>query len=198
MNTAIDITLEMRKYLARWVEWRDAEWATFCQRIVVVDCAKNELLLQANQAKGKFWFIAQGLVRNHYTTIDGKEFNKSFISAPSFCGAMSELVLGQASRFSIAALEPTIAIAIPSDWLRREKQHSPEIQRLSLDIAEQMALKKESREAELLLDDASTRYKTFIENNEELLERIPAYHIASYLGITEVALSRIKRNLNLV
>jgi NADH dehydrogenase/NADH:ubiquinone oxidoreductase subunit G len=66
---------------------------------------------------------------------------------------------------------------------------------LALVIAEQLALKKEQREAELLLDDATTRYQRFVIENSHLAGRIAAYHIASYLGITEVALSRIKRSL---
>ena len=185
----------LKTYLQRWLTDDDIHWPTFLESVRVLSVAKNERLLTANETQGVFWYIAQGLVRNFYTTEQGKEFNKSFIPAPGFCGAMSELILSQPSRFSIAALEPTVAVAIPAQWLRDSKKSSPAVQALALTIAEQMALKKEQREAELLLDDATTRYQNFMATNPQLANRLPAYHIASYLGMTEVALSRIKRQL---
>jgi len=163
-------------------------------RLVILD--KHERILSAGYASNTLWFLAQGLVRNVYTTKDGKEFNKSFISAPGFCGAMTEILVDTPSRFSIESMEPCTALAIPIDWFRQALPGSPALQTLARVIAEQLALKKEQREAELLLDDATTRYQNFVHNHPHLVQRIPAYHIASYLGITEVALSRIKRKLN--
>jgi CRP-like cAMP-binding protein len=55
-----------------------------------------------------------------------------------------------------------------------------------------LALKKERREASFLLLDAGERYEAFLEDFADLVPRLPQYHIASYLGITPVALSRIR------
>jgi hypothetical protein len=60
-------------------------------------------------------------------------------------------------------------------------------------LAEQLYIKKETREAEFLLDDAETRYFNFQKQYPGLEERIAQYHVASYLGITPVMLSRIRR-----
>lgn len=57
---------------------------------------------------------------------------------------------------------------------------------------EQLYIKKETREAEFLLDDAETRYQRFQSSYPGLEERLTQYHVASYLGITPVALSRIR------
>jgi len=48
----------------------------------------------------------------------------------------------------------------------------------------------------LLLDDAPTRYLNFLAEYPALEPRLKQYHIASYLGITPVTLSRIRANLN--
>ncbi|MCP4271690.1 MAG: Crp/Fnr family transcriptional regulator, partial [Gammaproteobacteria bacterium] len=60
-------------------------------------------------------------------------------------------------------------------------------------LAEQLYIKKETREAEFLLDDAETRYLNFQTNYPGLEDRLTQYHVASYLGITPVMLSRIRR-----
>ncbi len=189
--------LALKRYLKPLVSIPDKEFELLSSHTQLVSLEKQDVLLRAGHASKTFWFIAQGLVRNYYTTKEGKEFNKSFILAPGFCGAMSEILQDLPSRFSISALEPSTALAISIDGFRRASADSHGLQRLARLMAEQLALKKELREAELLLDDATTRYRHFVKANPQLIHRLPAYHIASYLGITEVALSRIKRNLNL-
>jgi len=61
--------------------------------------------------------------------------------------------------------------------------------------AERLAIQKEFREKEFLLDTAETRYRRFLKEFPDLTDRIPQYYIASYLGITDVALSRIRKKM---
>jgi CRP-like cAMP-binding protein len=68
-------------------------------------------------------------------------------------------------------------------------------ERLGRIIAEQLFINKETRERELLLLSAEARYRMFLERYGHLSGQIPQYHVASYLGITPVALSRIRRSL---
>jgi CRP-like cAMP-binding protein len=56
-------------------------------------------------------------------------------------------------------------------------------------------IEKEKREREFLSEDATARYLSFKQNNPGLEEKVSQYHVASYLGITPVALSRIRKNL---
>ena len=60
---------------------------------------------------------------------------------------------------------------------------------------ETIAVRKAKREAAFLLDSAERRYLDFLQESPELAERLPLYHIASFLGITDVALSRIRKRI---
>lgn len=171
------------------------DWQAFEAQITVQVFDTGDILLEANQIYGSFWFIARGLIRNFYITEDGKEFNKAFLPAPSFCGAMSEWVGGKASRYSIQAMMPVTALRIPMDWMRVVIHERPAFARLLVALLSELAWRKERREAAFLLDDATCRYQQCVRELEGLAEHIPAYQLASYLGITEVALSRIKRRL---
>ncbi len=187
--------LGLRHLIERMCNIDDQAWQQLQEHSSFQTFNKHNTLLTANKKSGHLWFIFQGLVRNFYVTPQGKEFNKSFITAPSLCGSMTEVVTGNPSRFSIDALEDTTTIVISIEWFKEMSNHHSGFKTLALVLAQQLALKKEQREAELLLDDATTRYQRFLGDNPHLKGRIPAYHVASYLGITEVALSRIKRSL---
>ncbi len=142
-----------------------------------------------------FWFIESGLVRFFYTRTDGREFNKSFIGAGAFCGALSAYLTDGLAPYGIEALEPTRA------WVTRYAEVSalydedPAFGRLARHWVERLALKKERRERALLEEDATTRYRHFVREYPELSARIPQYHIAHYIGVTEVSLSRIRARL---
>jgi hypothetical protein len=60
-----------------------------------------------------------------------------------------------------------------------------------------VAVKKEIREGEFLLDSAETRYRRLLSDAPTLVGRVQQYHLASYLGITDVALSRIRNRIGL-
>ncbi len=64
-------------------------------------------------------------------------------------------------------------------------------------IYEQLVLKKEKREAALLQLSAKERYLRFITENQPLSRSVALRHIAMYLGITDVSLSRIRKELGL-
>jgi CRP-like cAMP-binding protein len=58
-------------------------------------------------------------------------------------------------------------------------------------MAQDYFIKKDQREYEFLLLDATQRYQNFLCDYKNLKERIPQYHIAAYLGISPVSLSRL-------
>ena len=191
-TTSYEVLYRSLKHL---VGLTDDDWNLLKPHLVPRSYKKHEHLLETDQASGYFWFVAQGLIRNYYLTSAGKEFNKSFIPAPDFCGSIREMVQDLPSRFSIQALEESHTLAVPIPWYREIIQTHATFARLARLQIENLAIRKEDREEELLLDDATTRYLKFCQEYPTLEARIPAYHIASYLGITEVALSRLKAKL---
>jgi len=72
-----------------------------------------------------------------------------------------------------------------------------EFSKLAICMLEKLAIKKEQREADFLLLDATARYQKFLTQYADIKDKLANYHITSYLGITEVALSRIRRSLGL-
>ena len=62
-------------------------------------------------------------------------------------------------------------------------------------IVKNCLIKTIERRSPLVSEDATTRYLSFIENFPTLINRIPLSYVASYLGITQQSLSRIRKNI---
>ena len=171
------------------------EWEAFIQHLSERTFEKDDFLVSAGEVANNFYFIASGLVRFFYSTEDGKEFNKHFAMENGYAGSFQSLVLGEPCGFFIQALERTETIVLPNQVLNESYDRHPCWERIGRRNAENLALFKEMREKEFLLDSLETRYRRFLKEYPGLVDRIPQYHIASYLGVTDVALSRIRKKI---
>ena len=172
------------------------EWEHFALHLTGRTFEKNDYLVRAGDVVNNFYFIINGLVRFFYSTDDGKEFNKHFATENGFAGSLYSFVLHAPCGFYIQALEKTETIVLPDNNIL-EKFHNrhPCWERLSRKNAENLVFIKESREKELLLDSLEVRYQRILKEFPGLTERVPQYHIASFLGVTDVALSRIRKKI---
>lgn len=159
--------------------------------------SKGDLWIREGDPVDSVGICAEGLLRLFYTTPDGAEYNKSFCVKHDFVASYSALLLGVPSFLSVQALTDSRLIVIRHADLQALYDRHPCWERLGRRLAERLFMKKETRERDLLLLPAEARYRLFLEQYGPMLPHIPQYHIASYLGITPVALSRIRKKINL-
>lgn len=188
--------LEQLKYaMTHMVSIPEDEWEYFVQHLTERTFKKHEYLARAGEVVNNFYFIIHGLVRFFYCTRDGKEFNKHFAMEHGFAGSFHSFVLHAPCGFFVEALEHTTTIVLPNRLLHALYDRHACWERVGRKHAEQLLLIKEAREKELLLDSLEVRYRRFLQEFPGLGKRIPQYHIASYLGVTDVALSRIRQKM---
>lgn len=156
---------------------------------------QGEFFVRAGDMPQTIGVVRSGIMRLYYVDRDGNEYTKSFCAENSFVAAYSALLLEQPSRLFIQALEDTKLMIIDYATYRSLSEKHSCWQALNCKIAETLFIKKEKRESALLLDDAKTRYLSFQAEYPGLEARLKQYHIASYLGITPVTLSRIRAQL---
>ena len=139
--------------------------------------------------------LNSGLVRLFYTSADGKERNKAFYRAGQVTGAVSAAITASPAPFSIQCLEPTEAISFRFADLLQATSHNEQLARLYRDMLAEAFIRNEQREAVLLTCNAQQRYQWLLQQEPDLPQRVAQLHIASYLGVDAVSLSRIKRKL---
>ena len=155
----------------------------------------GELLVRAGDTGDNLYVLESGLVRLFYITPDGKERNKAFFAAGDVTGPVSAILNRTAAPFSIECLEPVEAIAFRHRDLEVARKGNPQLAQLYTQLLAQAFVRNEQREAMLLTLNAEQRYRWLSEHEPELLQRVPQFHIASYLGVDAVSLSRLKRKI---
>lgn len=156
---------------------------------------KGEHFIRAGDIPHQLGFVVSGVMRFYYLSLDGNELTKSFCAENEFVAAYSALLLNAPARFSIEALENATLLIMRFEVFQALCEQHSCWQIVRQKLTEHLYIKKEQRESELLLDDAQTRYLNFRRAYPTLEERVKQYHIASYLGITPVSLSRIRTQL---
>ncbi|MEZ5727452.1 MAG: Crp/Fnr family transcriptional regulator [Burkholderiaceae bacterium] len=148
-------------------------------------------------AQGDVWqhalLIERGLLRLHFVRPDGREFNKNFYGDGALICPLTEAMWGAPSLFAITAVESgRLWIAEASPW-RAALDAAGAWAPLRTELLARLVTHKLQREHDLLAFDGRRRYEDFCERMPTLADRIALRHLATYLGLTDVQLSRIRR-----
>jgi CRP-like cAMP-binding protein len=175
----------------------DDEWAWLEATLACREFMPGEPLFRHQSTDAGIHYVLRGLVRYFYLTEDGRERNHTFAAEGNLVGCLPAFVGAGPCPFTVEALEPTRTLLIPATATRAFNDRHECWARLKSRLLEHVAIRKEAREAEFLLDSVETRYRRFLSLHRGVADRIAQYHIASYLGVTPVALSRIRKRINL-
>jgi CRP-like cAMP-binding protein len=147
------------------------------------------------QAIGKtcktIYFLTKGLARIYYLK-DGNDITDNLILENNMIVRVESLFRNQPSRKAIEVLEDSEIIAIDAQKLMNLYDENPQIERLFRKIFEASHVETINRIESLQFHTADERYKELIENHPQVIKRVSLKYIASYLGITQVSLSRIR------
>lgn len=152
-------------------------------------------VIHQGDACQEIFVLRSGLVKIYYLTHEGKEWVKSFIPDSGLFGSRIAQAGGPGSAFAVTCIEDSEFMTIPYPRFLEAVLQDAELTRQILRFNEWLGLKKECREYDLLCRSAEDRYRLFITNEASLAARLTQVDIARYLGITPIALSRIKRRL---
>ncbi|MBX2846710.1 MAG: Crp/Fnr family transcriptional regulator [Acidiferrobacterales bacterium] len=142
-------------------------------------------------------FVLDGVGRYYYIDNDGNERNKSLVRRGGAFASVSSIVDGSACPFFAQALtDCNIASANYSSLVELSKSNNNWADFVRK-MYERLVVKKEKREAGFLMLSAKERYLQFLQEFGDDSQDIPLRHIAMYLGITDVTLSRIRREMGL-
>lgn len=191
--TTVDIMAHISTWLERW-EISDLDSSSpWLQEISLKNFDAEDYLVHAGESSDTLFLLQSGLVRLFYTTPDGRERNKAFFRAEHITGPVSAAMTSTPAPFSIQALEPVEALTMPYPALMAAAEQNASMARISQQMLAEAFIRNEQREALLLTCNAEQRYQWLLDNETDLLGRVAQFHIASYLGIDAVSLSRLKR-----
>lgn len=149
------------------------------------------LLLQEGQISKKAYFIEKGCFRMFFAN-DGKDITFQFFREGQFVSSIESFMTNQPSLFGIESLENSIVHAITKEDFEETLITYPAIKKRMEELIFQRLIFYQKLFLSRIKDKPEKRYLDLLENDPELLLRIPQHYIASFLGITPVSLSRIR------
>ena len=157
------------------------------------EVSAGEHLLRSGERARSAYFVAHGLLREYYLDHEGQATTRRFCTEGEFSGSLADLLTGGPAMASIEALEPTTLLHLPWAELDALTQTHAVWQMVARRLAEGLYMHKMQREFEMLTLSAAERYARFSERHAALQARLPQHLVASYLGMTPVHLSRLRR-----
>lgn len=160
----------------------------------VKDYDKGDFFLELNAIPVYSGLVTKGAFREFYIDKNGREYNKAFCFSGDFTGSYYDLNREAPSTVAIQALTSSRVLVLRQTEFKKLFKSDPFWVRVAYEFAHNLLMKKFEKESQLLLLSAAERYDLLQKQHPELEQMIPAYHIASYLGITPISLSRIRAN----
>jgi CRP-like cAMP-binding protein len=157
----------------------------------MITIKKNKDLQPIGHTCKTIYFIKKGVARIYYLK-DGIDITERFFFENSIIARVESLFTGKPSRKAIQILENAEIIAIDATQLFKLYDTFPEIERLFRKIFEAAYVETVNRIEGLQFHSAEERYSALLNEDPNVLMRVPLKYVASFLGITQVSLSRIR------
>jgi len=173
----------------------EKDCARLIQLFEPLEVKKNEHLFRSGQIARYVYFIDEGCLRQYYINTNGEERTIYFKVEDGWCSELVSFLDNKPTELNLQALEDSkLQIINQKNWIYAVTQ----VQSFTLGFirAQQdtnYMLKK--RLAEATVETPQEKYLRFIKEEPLLMQRIPLYHIASYLAMTPETLSRIRKKI---
>lgn len=156
-------------------------------------------LIDPAARQAPLWYVHDGLLRLYLLGPAGDHYNLGFHGPGELVAARFALRDGAvccAERaLGVDALQPTRASALSVAAIDRLRREDAGFSGWLIERLLQLSAERLGREADLVQRSASERYRELLDKRPGLLKQVPLQQIAAWLGITPVALSRIRRRL---
>lgn len=156
---------------------------------------KDTYFSEAGRIPKQVGFIVEGVIRGCYYNNKGEEITRSFISEHSLVVDYVNFEASTASsEYLQACTDCKLVVFSKENW----EELSQTI--VGWDTIKnkmvQICMFQKTRKGPVISQDATTRYLEFMKSHPSLINRVPLVYIASYLGVTQQSLSRIRKNIH--
>ncbi|MEO0470941.1 MAG: Crp/Fnr family transcriptional regulator [Bacteroidota bacterium] len=180
---------QLQTYLETLGQLPDPLLVHLKEKMQMRDLPKGSIYFHKDAHSKKLGFLAEGIMRIYDIDESGREWNKVFLSSPSFL--LGNPNLAEPATHFIETITSTSIIEWPIELITDSLDRYPELRAIQTKVLLHLFEKKSIREYDFLTLSAKDRYLKCVEEYRDIIQEIPQFHIASYLGITTTQLSRI-------
>ncbi len=189
-----NITQPLLSYIRRYVELSQEDVDAINSAYQTRPFKKGDFFIHQGDHIEEVAFVIEGVMRV-YRTDKGKEVTLFLRDENSFVTSVTGYSTHRLSPYSVQALEDSTLLVMTSEDRATLFEESQAYQRFSLMMLERTVQDMEGRIDSQIADNAADRYLRLLQDHPSLIQRVPQYHLASYLGVTPESLSRLRKYL---
>lgn len=191
---AIEAYIQMKEVISSMIDISDEEYEQFIEGCSFKEAKRKTIIAQKGVVPNEIIFIIEGLLRVVIVDQKGLEHTIHFAMENQFIADYSSFIQAKPSVQILETLENTSYIAIPRSAVKWGYDNLRQGDRLGRFIAEYYFMYQDDRINNQYLRTPQERYEHITQIFPNIHNRAPQHMIASYLGITSVHLSRLKKN----
>jgi hypothetical protein len=184
---------QIRQVMKQMINVSEDELNDFLSAAVVKTFKRQEIISIPNIVPNEIFFINKGIIRVLITDNEGAEHTIHFALENQFIADYSNFIQQQPSIYSLQTLEETQVVILPRSTIEWGYNNLNEGQKMGRLVAEYYFIYQDDRIKNNYVRTPKQRYDSITEVFPNIHNRVPQHMIASYLGISPIHLSRLKK-----
>ena len=182
------------QFTDRYLRFSEKEKSELEDILIFQEVPKKYPLLKIGEIAREIYFINKGCTRLFYDK-DGEEITGFFFLENMMLGGFESMLTLQPSQQGIETLEPCELVILPFSKFDALHEKIPRLNIFTRKLLAERFVFAQKVVASLILNSPEERYLQLFQRQPELLNRVPQHMLATYLGITPVSLSRIRKRI---
>lgn len=183
----------LRSRLEEFGRIPEDQWIVLEKELSFHSLKSGETFLEPGDDADIIIFVYSGMIKSYMQSIARKQFTKMFIREHQITSPYASVIKGVTSNIGYVALEDSQIIVLRASFFESLFDCHPVWERIARKLTELYLIERDLLHHHLMTLDAEGRYLAFLETYPEIAARVAQYEIASFLGITPVTLSNVRR-----
>ncbi|MFB9056441.1 Crp/Fnr family transcriptional regulator [Mariniflexile ostreae] len=186
--------MEFTHFLIHLVPFTEIELKDIRAHFIEEHVPKNQQLVRQGDICKTLYFIKQGMGRSYYLKENGKEITQWFFGTGKFMSSVDSFFQQSPSLYYLEVLEDSILYSISKEKIDILFAKYPKMEKLGRLVSTEMLTRVVNKLNAVQFQTARERYDYMLTEFPDIAHHVPLGHMASYLGMTQETLSRIRKN----
>ncbi len=186
---------KLKSMIESLVSLSEQEWAllsgAFTERVV----DSKTIIAREGEIEKEIYFVCSGLARLYYLTKDNDQITAFIFCENMFASCLESFIKQHPSTQNLETLESCTLLVLTKDKLDALYEQVPKTHVIMRKVMEARFIASQQLLSSYILAGPKERYELFALHYPHLVQRVPQYILASFLGITPVSLSRIRKRI---
>jgi CRP-like cAMP-binding protein len=185
----------LRSVVEHLIPLSNQEWdlfsAAFTERVI----DSKTIITREGEIEKEIYFVCSGLARLYYQTKDNDQITAFIFCENMFASCLESFIKQHPSTQNLETLESCTLLVLTKDNLEALYEQVPKTHMIMRKVMEARFIAAQQLLSSYILAGPKERYELFSLHYPHLVQRVPQYILASFLGITPVSLSRIRKRI---